>query len=76
MNEKDSIKKDINYKFKISLKLSNYKYSPSEEVKGELIIQPSKEIKLNNILDASEFYILFQKKLLINILKIVQKLSF
>lgn len=63
MIENEKIKKENNYKMEISLKLSNYKYSPSEEIEGELIIHPSKEIKLSNILDTSEFYIIFEEKI-------------
>ena len=64
MEEKEKSNKENNYKLKISLKLYNQKYSPSEEVEGVLIIQPNKEIKLSNILEETEFHFLFQETIL------------
>ena len=54
--------KEHNYKLKISLKLNNYKFSPSEEVEGTLIIYPNQQIKLSNVLKYSEFYIILKEK--------------
>ena len=64
MKEKENGKKENNYKLKISLNLNNQTYLPSEEIEGLLIIQPNKEIKLSNILEANEFHFLFQETIL------------
>ena len=63
MKGKDKFKNEKNYKIKISLKAMNFKYSPSDEIEAILIIQPNKEIKLNNLLENSEFHLIFQEKI-------------
>ena len=55
--------KNDNIKLKISIKLNNYKYSPSEEVEGVLTIIPNKNIKLSNILQYSDLIIILQEKI-------------
>ena len=58
MNEKEH-----KYKLKISLKLNSHKFSPSEEVEGILVIYPSKDININNVLKNSDLYITLKEKI-------------
>jgi len=54
MEKEDNKNDNSNFKYKITLKLNKYKYFPSEEIKGSIILHQNNQKEIGKITDCSE----------------------
>lgn len=62
-NDKNNQKEEENKKYKILLRLNKYKYFPSEEIEGTIIIHPNENMESDKALDFSEICFTFKQKM-------------